>query len=398
MVTNHKSISGRRNIRGCSHDSNTGFVMLRERIEQIDALRGTAMLFVLMAHCLAVVFRYDYNYSNIVSLLEKIFMIASPSFILISGIVMGLRFKLRETDFFNLRSHMIDRGLYLLTIVHLLIGITHYFYFGGLAGATNWVMITDAVGVGVIAAAILLPKLRLMGRVVLACILFGISWSLMGVHLQNRGIEILKETVFGSTDNRHLIYGFYIAPWVSFFFIGTCFGERIGSLLALKKDKQLQSFLLRAGLIFILSAVFVKTIYLFAKFYGFAPVENHLLYMLSTPFQKYPPGPVYFIFFSGFTLLMLYSLFIWQKNVVIKGYSRFISVLGRNSLFVFVLQFFVYYILLNYVRTYVHHWLLFPVSLCVSVWIIYIIARSFEGHNLSRILTFKGLYKAVVKL
>jgi uncharacterized membrane protein len=362
------------------------------RVGQIDALRGTAMLFVLAAHCLTVTFRYDHSLT--VSILERVFMIASPSFVLISGIVMGLQYKLHETSFSHLRPSMIDRGLFLLTIVHLVIGVTHYIYFGGWAGATKFIMITDAIGIAVILSTVLLPRVRFAGRIALACALFGVSWVLMGVHLQNHGIELFKEVVLGSTDNFRAMNGFVIVPWISFFLIGTCFGEHIGTLLISKTKEKLHTFLLRSGLSFVFGALIVKLIYVGLRLFGLVQAKADFLYRLSSLFQKYPPGPVYFTFFSGIALLILYIMFVYSENKIVERYSILVSVLGRNSLYVFIVQFYVYYIILNYIRLYVpSHWLLLALFYFVSTWAIYKLAKAFDARSLNRLLTFRGLYR-----
>lgn len=349
------------------------------------------MLFVFAAHWHMAVFRY--SNSDIAAFLYKAFMIASPSFIIISGIVLGLRFELRKADFMTLLPNMMDRGLYLLTIVHFCLLLPEYFYFRNWLVALDRIFITDVIGIGIIVGTIILPRLKLRVRAIIACLLFAISW-VMTFQTFHWRVEFVKEALCGS-DTYQMIYGFSILPWLSFFLVGTCFGERIGFLLKSQALKQLQHFLFKAGMIFTLSAPLIKTAYLLVKPH-MSPRNVRTLWMLTDPLQKYPPSFVYFIFFAGIALLMLSFLFAYADRKAIKAYERFVGILGRNSLFVYVFQYVVYYAFLDYIRIYVTHWLPFSIAFFfISIWFIHRITKHFEAHGLKRLLTFKGLLQEI---
>jgi len=341
-IQKHGSKIFRQNVNSLLfQDQEVGLNMAKERFVEIDILRGTAMLFVLFAHCTTVVFRFDNSAAVIV--LNKIFMIASPTFILISGIVMGFRFSQRKDEFMTERFYMIDRGIFMLSVVHILILITHYFLFAGSMDGFKWVLITDSVGVAVIFSALFLPDLTIKTRISLGIALYTISWMIVPVHVRFSGLDILKEILFGSTDIKPMVYGFYIVPWLSFFLIGTCFGERIGLLLVVKNWGAIIRFLLMTGIIFISVAALIKLPHFFAKTMDLPVSHIGFFSLITSPYQKYPPSPVYFLFFGGIALTLLSGIFIFRDSIAMKVYGKFIVVFGRNSLFVFILQYYIYY-------------------------------------------------------
>jgi len=56
--------------------------------------------------------------------------------------------------------------------------------------------------------------------------------------------------------------------------------------------------------------------------------------------QKNPPGLSYMIFYGGSGLFMLYVLAVMIRRRVLSAFIDFLRMIGRNSLFVFILQYF----------------------------------------------------------
>ena len=81
----------------------------RGRVRGIDATRGAAMLFVCLAH-----FGYAYFGLNGADrtgwIVLTIARIASPTFMLISGIVLGILYAFHREDFSSLRDRLIPAG------------------------------------------------------------------------------------------------------------------------------------------------------------------------------------------------------------------------------------------------------------------------------------------------
>src|SRR5690349_11865272 len=85
------------------------------RLRFLDAARGTAMLFVLLSHFGAVFFRSSARSLWAVAF-TRVGMIASPAFILISGVLLGVLYKASGPRFRSFRIKAIDRGLLLLLV------------------------------------------------------------------------------------------------------------------------------------------------------------------------------------------------------------------------------------------------------------------------------------------
>src|SRR5512135_1735050 len=102
----------------------------RGRIHAIDAARGTAMLFVFLSH-FALVYIWRSGEIRLATLMYDVAMIASPTFMLISGIMLGYLYRTHPDDFARIRVNYLYRGLFLLTVGRLIIFGSHIVYAGG---------------------------------------------------------------------------------------------------------------------------------------------------------------------------------------------------------------------------------------------------------------------------
>ena len=129
------------------------------------------MLLVLLSHFVSVYFRSTPDYPIAVAL-ERLARIAAPTFVVISGVLLG--FLSRETghDFDRIRRKLIDRGLFLLTIGHLLL-LGAFLPFAHHVGR---LFMTDALGAGMIAGALLVPRLGRSLRLALCAAAYAAAW------------------------------------------------------------------------------------------------------------------------------------------------------------------------------------------------------------------------------
>src|SRR5262245_25803181 len=89
------------------------------RIETIDAARGVAMLVVFLAHFSDTSFLRDSQARH--RLFALVTRIASPAFVWLSGMMLGLVHHRNSDRFGPVRDRMIDRGLFLILVGHPLI-------------------------------------------------------------------------------------------------------------------------------------------------------------------------------------------------------------------------------------------------------------------------------------
>ena len=78
------------------------------------------MLFVLLSHFSSAYFKGQPD-RFWPALLYRIGMIASPTFTIVSGMLLGYLFSTTGSRFADIRTKLIDRSLFLLTVGHVLI-------------------------------------------------------------------------------------------------------------------------------------------------------------------------------------------------------------------------------------------------------------------------------------
>src|SRR5688500_19223007 len=84
------------------------------RVRAIDAARGVAMVFVCLSHFGLEYFR-RLDEPSIAKALYVVGMIGSPSFMLISGLMLGVLYETKRTRFNQHRLLLADRALFMLT-------------------------------------------------------------------------------------------------------------------------------------------------------------------------------------------------------------------------------------------------------------------------------------------
>src|SRR3982751_411372 len=127
-----------------------------QRILPVDATRGSLMLFSCLAH---FAWWIHAMYPQMSSTLAGIGMVATPSFLLISGAMVGLLCSTPARADRDLRSQLFNRGLFLLTVGHLLIALSEAHLNGGLGKTILGVTVVDEIGLCTLVAAFLVPHL-----------------------------------------------------------------------------------------------------------------------------------------------------------------------------------------------------------------------------------------------
>jgi uncharacterized membrane protein len=148
---------------------------MESRVREMDAVRGAAMLGVVLAH--SAEYLDPGKHLSLSAALVTFGMFATPTFLLLSGTVCGY---LRESNARDPRRYqltILGRGLFLLTIGHLVLGLTHWLWQPMAQAMWQSVYITDAVGVGLTLAAFL-PRHAAPRQLVAAGLaLLVLSWA-----------------------------------------------------------------------------------------------------------------------------------------------------------------------------------------------------------------------------
>lgn len=317
---------------------NTDIPVKKKRIEVIDAGRGAAMLFVFLSHFA----EFYFGYHGKTRLLETVFnitMIASPSFMLISGSMLGYLYRSNPGGYSRIREKYIDRGLFLLIVAHVLIFIIMMPYLAYNGHNYKMLFITDTIGFSMIAGSWLLPRLRPSLRLVLSAVLFLASWiavvELSGSH---QHLLFWMEPLTGNLT--HQWYDvFPLLPWFALFMSGTVIGERISVYFHNNQLKDMDKMLLKTAISVMGVFVFLQVIKTILRIKGLE-VDRGYLGALLFHGRKNPPGLSYMIFYGGSGLFMLYVLAVMIRRRVLSAFIDFLRMIGRNSLFVFILQYF----------------------------------------------------------
>src|SRR6185436_13069574 len=315
----------------------------RARLQFIDAARGGAMFFVLLSH---FAFNYFPAGDATGNLMTIVGMIASPTFIIINGTLLGLYYRTRPRDFDRFRSIVTDRGLFLLTIGHLLVLLSHATY------AVRFVSITDAVGVCMLVSPWLVATVPPRTRVLLALCAYAAALTLvLRWHPAAHYPLVLKETFFGRMEHGGFyVYAFPIVPWFSLELAATALGDRLGTYGSEGDVGAMHRLLLRSAAIGATVATALNVASHAARQGGYA--STFATHAVGSPFAKMPPSLVYFLFYGAIALVLISASLRLASAPQMAGIVRGLATIGQTSFVVFVSQFFVYFTVLHAVRPY----------------------------------------------
>lgn len=317
------------------------------RLTGFDAARGIAMLLVCISHFfdvfnkqshLTAFFKYE-EWAQFVLLICKM---ATPTFFLVSGLVLGFLYRTKGRRFGLLRLHLLDKALFLLTIGHVLIAI-FWAVRSGFSPSIKMGFVTDTLAFCMIGSLLLLPRTAATTRLWLGIALYLASWiGWCFWSPDNPILHTLKSIFLGSQEDGIVIFYFPLLPWFGLHLMSGYLGEylsqyRSGDLYwqAAIRLGRLAATLVLAGLATMMVYKALRTLDLVR------PTIS--LYRFVTPWQKQPPGPLYLLLLGGGALLVISALLFAERVHGIRRYLRLAEIVGRNSLFAFLLQFFVYY-------------------------------------------------------
>lgn len=127
---------------------------------------------------------------------------------------------------------------------------------------------------------------------------------------------------------------------------------------------------------------------------GVAPafVAGHSWISLWSVSYKFPPGPVYLLFFGGAGLMLIARAFALSRIPSLDYLTRPLAALGRASFFVFVLQGYLYYIVLPLLH--LPYPSLWPAYYLVTIMLLLAAAGIWDRFDANRYLTV-GLWQAL---
>jgi len=318
------------------------------------------MFFVLLSH---FAFNYFPGDDATGSLMTLVGMIASPTFMLINGTLLGMYYRTRPADFERFRTIVTDRGLFLLTIGHLLVLLSHATY------AVRFVSITDAVGVCMLISPWLITTVPPGTRLLIGLGSYAVSvMVVLQWHPTAHYPMVFKETFFGVVGQHgssFYVYAFPIVPWYSLELAATVLGERLGGYSSEGNVRAMHRLLLRTAAVGIVAAASLNAAYHVITWYGYeAALATHAV---GSPFAKMPPSLVYFLFYGSLGLVLISTSLRLASQARMARVVRGLSIIGQTSFAVFVIQFFVYFTVLHAVRPFLPWAWAWPAYFVLSV-------------------------------
>jgi uncharacterized membrane protein len=322
------------------------------RLQALDAARGAAMLFVCISHFGWVYFGRLPEHAFEMATLQRVGMVASPTFIMISGVLLGFLARTRPLEFAALRTKLVDRGLFMLTIGHVVIAVAHAPVAGGIGPAFEWGFITDVIAVGLMIGPWLVTRVPPGSRLVLAGAAYALTWITVALwQPESPALERAKEYLLGPSHfldggNPRLVFEcFPLVPWLAVYVAATVLGEYLGRRSAAGRGGETIPILVRVAVGCVLGVLVVKGVPFVLKISALAPTTV-LVWTLGWPFQKQPPSPAYLGVYAAFGLLLVCGLFALDARAALRSWIAVLATLGRASLAVFLVQYYLYFTLL----------------------------------------------------
>jgi uncharacterized membrane protein len=342
------------------------------RLQAFDAARGIAVLFMCLSHFVGVYFR---NPTHVQRVVMSVCMVASPTFIILSGVMLGFLSDAGDDSFRRLRFKLTDRAVFLLTITHVLLTIAMWPTDRAASHGWGRSSITDAVAIAIL-FALWTPRRRRL-RVVLGVVGLALSWFVVLHWHPTNTVDVgLKELLFGAPSFQLFSYSWPVIPWASAYIVCTVLGDMMG------RRRHEPARMVRLG--------FVAAASSFAGAAGWAllgrrlAVGQHLAPMFS-PWTKFPPSPEYFLLFGGCALVLISTVLWCAHRHWFELLNREAARLGRCSLMLFVAQAFVYYFTLTLFP--LPSTSLWPLLFVVTLIPLYVVAYFWDRRKLNAMLS-----------
>lgn len=315
----------------------------KPRVAFIDAARGTAMLAVFFAHFVAAyetVFKA--GESKLVDTLHWATLTASPAFVTISGVMLGLLHERNRLRWGTMRDRFVDRGLTLLILGHTLIGAAVSIR-SGLDAGFRRIFITDTIGVSLILGATVIVRLVPWQRVVTGALALLTSWIVPFFWLPRAGGLgwRIEDVIFG--EGMWLASNFPPLAWFGVFVVGSAAGAAVGRI-GQENPRRLARGAGALGVVLVGVALAAKVAFhALARLPALAFHASRLNYLGSIT-GKFPPSPTYVLFYGGLALLLFTLVLAWAETPFGVAANRWTALFGRTALVSFLAQFYVYYV------------------------------------------------------
>ena len=355
------------------------------------------MSFVCLSHFAAAYLSTEMNPSlppsmqRVGAIAGTVSMIASPSFIAVSGIVVAYLYRTNPGGMSALRRKLIDRGLFLLVVGHVLLALPSYIRMHSLA-PFRFEMITDAIAVLIIVGPSLVVSTSSKARLAIGASILMLSWIVSYLIVpQNTVGLVITGYAFGVPSDT-TTWGFPFFPWLGVYLLATVLGERLAAE-AQSESRSAQKLLVHVGVAAMGGGAAITVARHVVRALAPAIEHNHsVLFGFLAAGRKFPPGPVYLMLFGGAGLILVSKAFAIAREGAWSVLTRPLSAIGRASFFVFIVQGYVYYLALPAID--LPHPALWPAYYLLSLLFFLAAATIWNSFDGNRYLTV-GLWRTV---
>lgn len=324
---------------------------MARRIESLDVARGAAMLFVCLSHFSAsylatsVAGAVSSTLSRSAWVAETVSMIASPTFVGVSALVVGYLHRVHPAGMPALRRKLIDRGLFLLLVGHVI--QAPVYVAGTMSDGLRILFITDVIALAIIIGPTVMMRTGAAARLLAGAALMTSSWLATAFWLPHTAIgRLIARYAFGLVVSAGDFAGFAPVPWLGVYLLMTVLGERLGEHVRAGELDKSESALTRIGAAVMLAGAVFAVVRALLRAVAPGFVGAHAGISLWSVTHKWPPGPAYLLFFGGAGLILISRAFALSRFSSMAYLTRPLASLGRASFFVFVLQGYLYSLVL----------------------------------------------------
>lgn len=320
-----------------SHATKLSPIRVKQRIAAVDAARGCAMLLVCLSH---IKQHFVESAPELYWVLLMTTRIATPTFLLLSGFVIG--HLLRGNSKGNVTWLLVDRGLFLVLIVHFLLGVNELDQLSFTEWVFGKVMITDVIGIALCIAVVIrgasTAALISAGTVLcLASWVIAITWV-----VESAGMRQLAAVLFHVNSAPNQLIDIAVVPYLGLFLIGMGLSSYCHEALQNGESQRLARRLGSLGLIGIGIVISGILAWHFGKdALPDAWREPHIVSLLRStlhPGSKVPPSPAYLMFYAGVGLVMTAAFFYGRPRWLVASIASKTAVIGKASLLCFIAQ------------------------------------------------------------
>jgi uncharacterized membrane protein len=303
------------------------------RVVEMDAVRGAAMFAVCVAHS-----GYLMSDPRLAHALKLSGMLATPTFLLLSGLVCGYLSRAEGSSLQRRRVRLVDRGLFLLVIGHLILSCTHSIWMPPAVATLQSFYITDAVGLSLVVAGLLIGRVSTRTLLIMGAALYGGSVALdAGMFYFDVDAHPFLRVLLGAPAEDQEGYVVPAIPYLGIFMVGIAAGLEFSRVRTLGVTmSQVARLCQYVGLVCIAVALIIKA----GGRLVLPRVDaagRAVTYFLTAPSQKLPPGPTYLLTFGGAGLVMAGTL-ARMAQTRWRGVVSMFAVVGRASLITYIVQ------------------------------------------------------------